>query len=211
MFMKPSSVTTKIAMALSGAVLSGWVMLHMAGNLLVFLGPELINEYGRVLQGSPLIWLMRVGLSLTLIVHLIGAAALTRRARRARARYRRGLKPQISTVSSRSMRWGGLAVGLFLVYHLAHIFGPAHTNFIAGDVHHNLVAGLADPLAGGFYIAATIVFGLHLHHGTWSLFRTLGHEGRFETGVRRGTSAFSAVVTVGFLAPCVAALAGWLG
>jgi hypothetical protein len=93
---------------------------------------------------------------------------------------------------------------------VAHVYGPLHASHVPGDVHHNLVSGLRHPLVGGLYVLATLVFGLHLHHGTWSLFRSLGHDGLFETGVRRVTAGFTAVVTLGFLAPCVAALAGWV-
>lgn len=206
-----TAVGIKAAMAVSGAALSGWVFLHMLGNLLVFADPSVINGYGATLQGSPFIWLMRAGLTIALGVHVWGALVTTRRARTARpSRYRRALAIQTSTPASRSMRWGGLAVGLFLAYHLLHIFGPLHRDYVAGDVHHNLVAGLSDPVAGAIYVLATLAFGLHLHHGTWSLFRSLGHDGLFETGVRRATAAFAAVVTLGFLAPCVAALAGLL-
>ena len=206
-----TTVGLKAAMAISGAVMSGWVLLHMAGNLLVFGGPELINGYGAALQGNPLVWLMRAGLTVALAVHVGGAVVLSRRNRAARReRYRRRIATQTSTASSRSMRWGGLAVGLFLLYHLAHIYGPLHAEFIVGDVHHNLVTGLRDPVVGALYVLSALVFGLHLHHGAWSLFRSLGHAGHFEVGVRRAATAFAVVVTVGFLAPCVAALAGWL-
>ncbi|MCA9605444.1 MAG: succinate dehydrogenase cytochrome b subunit [Myxococcales bacterium] len=206
-----TTVGIKAAMAVTGGVLSGWVFLHMLGNLLVFAEPSVINGYGATLQHSPLVWVMRVGLSVAIAVHVWGAVVLTRRARSARpSRYRHPLAVQTATPASRSMRWGGLAVGLFLAYHLLHIFGPLHRDFIVGDVHHNLAAGLSDPIAGAIYVLATLAFGLHLHHGTWSLFRSLGHDGLFETGVRRATAVFAALVTVGFLAPCVAALGGLL-
>lgn len=206
-----TSVGLKAVMALSGLLLTGWVFLHMAGNLLVFGGPELINGYGAALQGSPLVWVMRVGLLALTVLHVGAAIVLTRRSRDARAsRYQHRLATRRTSVSARSMRWGGLFVALFLVYHLAHIYGPLHAQFVPGDVHHNLVMGLSDPWVGTLYVLATIVFGLHLHHGTASLFRSLGHEKLFEAGLRRASRAFATVVTLGFLAPCVAALAGWL-
>lgn len=204
-----TTVGLKATMAISGAVMSGWVLLHMAGNLLVFGGPELINGYGAALQGSPLVWVMRAGLTVALAVHVGGALILWRRNRHARRdRYRRPIATQASTASSRSMRWGGLAVGLFLLYHLAHIYGPLHRDFIAGDVHHNLVTGLRDPIVASLYVLSALVFGLHLHHGTWSLFRSLGHDGPFEVGVRRAATAFAVIVTAGFIAPCIAVLGG---
>lgn len=206
-----TSVGLKAVMAVSGAVLSGWVLLHMAGNLLVFGGPELINGYASALSSGPILWLQRAVVLVAIAAHAGAALVLTQRSHGARTeRYRRPLRSQETTLSARSMRWGGLFVLLFLAYHLVHIYGPLHASFIPGDVHHNLVTGLADPLAAAIYIPATIVFGLHLHHGTASLFRSLGHARLFEVGLRRATRAFSVVVTLGFLAPCVAALAGWI-
>jgi succinate dehydrogenase / fumarate reductase cytochrome b subunit len=206
-----TTVGLEALMALSGLVLSGWVFLHMLGNLLVFAGPETMNGYAATLAGGPILWAQRVVTVVAFGVHVTAAVRLTRRSWRARPRrYARRPARQRATASSRSMRWGGLAVGLFVLYHVAHIYGPLHRDFVPGDVHHNLVSGLSHPLVGGLYVLATLVFGLHLHHGTWSLFRSLGHDGPFETGVRRASAAFTALVTAGFLAPCVAALAGWV-
>lgn len=206
-----TSVGLKALMAISGLVLSGWVFLHMVGNLFVFAGPETLNGYAAAIQGSPLLWAQRVVTVSALAVHVVGAFILTARARRARrSRYRHRLGAQASTPASRSMRWGGLAVGLFLLYHVAHMYGALHAGYVPGDVYHNTVTGLADPLAGAVYVLATLVFGLHLYHGTWSLFSSLGQRGLFDCGVRRVTAVFTGVVTVGFLAPVVAALAGWL-
>ena len=206
-----TSVGLKAVMAVSGAVLSGWVLLHMLGNLLVFGGPELINGYGGALQAGPILWIQRIIVLAAVAAHAASAWVLTTRSRSARAeRYQRRLRNQETTLSARSMRWGGVFVLLFLAYHLVHIYGPLHASYVPGDIHHNLVTGLSDPLAASIYVAATIVFGLHLHHGTVSLFRSLGHARLFETGIRRAARAFTVVVTLGFLAPCVAALAGWL-
>ncbi|MEQ8889893.1 MAG: succinate dehydrogenase cytochrome b subunit [Sandaracinaceae bacterium] len=203
-----TSVGLKLLMAASGLLWTGMEVLHMAGNLLVFAGPETINGYGAVLQGSPLLWVMRAGLLALLAVHVTSAALLTRRAREAKGRYQRRLAARDSTLASRTMRWGGLFILLFLVYHLVHIYGPLHAAYVPGDVHHNLVVGLSDPLAGSLYVLATLVFGLHLHHGTWSMFRTLGLER--VPKLRRVTGAGSALITLGFLAPCVASMTGLL-
>lgn len=206
-----TSVGLKAVMAVSGAVLSGWVLLHMLGNLLVFGGPELINGYGGALQAGPILWIQRIVVLIAVAAHAASAWVLTTRSRGARAeRYRHRLRARETTLSARSMRWGGVFVLLFLAYHLVHIYGPLHASYVPGDIHHNLVTGLADPLAASIYIAAALVFGLHLHHGTVSLFRSLGHARLFETGIRRAARLFTVVVTLGFLAPCVAALAGWL-
>lgn len=206
-----TSVGLKAVMALSGAVLSGWVLLHMLGNLLVFGGPELINGYASALSSGPIVWAQRAIVLAAVAAHAGAALVLTQRSRDARdERYRRPLIAQKTTLSARSMRWGGLFVLLFLAYHLLHIYGPLHSRYVPGDVHHNLVTGLTDPLAASIYIAATLAFALHLHHGTVSLFRSLGHARLFEKGVRRLALAFTLLVSAGFLAPCVAAFAGLL-
>lgn len=207
-----TTVGAKAAMAISGAVLSGWALLHMLGNLLVFAGPEVINGYGAALHGGPIVWVQRVVVGGALVVHVTGAYTLVRRSKGARReRYRRKLEPRTSTLASRTMPWGGVAIGLFLLYHVAHIYGPLHGSFVEGDVHHNVVAGLADPLAGTLYALSTLAFGLHLHHGTWSLFRSLGHAEPFGRGLRLATAGLAALLTVGFLAPVVAAGFGLLG
>jgi succinate dehydrogenase / fumarate reductase cytochrome b subunit len=154
---------------------------------------------------------MRAGLVLLAVIHVACAWLTTARSKRARAeRYRRPLRGSESTISSRSMRWGGLFVLLFLVYHVLHIFGPLHASYVAGDVYHNVVAGMSDPLAGAVYVAATIVFGLHLHHGAQSSIRSLGYEGVLSPTVRRVGIVATVVITIGFLAPVAAAMSGML-
>ena len=201
----------KALMAVSGVFLMGWITLHALGNLLVFLGPETINTYGGALQGSALLVAIRLGLVAALVTHIASAITVIRRARASRRRgYHRPLEAQASTHASRSMRTGGLALGLYTAYHLLHIYGPLHADYLSGDVHHNLVVGLSDPLSAGLYAGAAVVLGLHLHHGAWSTFRTLGYDGPFGGSLRRGTQTFAAGLTLAFLAPCGAALAGWL-
>src|SRR5690606_9298960 len=146
-----------------------------------------------------------------LVVHVVAAVIVSRRSLGARSsRYQHRLRTQETTLSARSMRTGAVLLALFLAYHVAHMYGALHASYVPGDVHHNLVTGLSDPIAGALYVAATLVFALHLHHGTASLFRTLGHERLFARGVRRACLGLTAIVTVGFLAPPIAALAGWL-
>jgi len=211
-----SSVGVKAAMAVSGLVMSGWIALHMVGNLMVFAGPELINTYGAALQRSPLIWMMRLGLLAAIGVHIAAAVHTTRRSREARPEGyqapRTGQPRKAGTLASRSMRLGSLVIAAFLVWHIAHIYGPLHADFIPGDVHHNVIAGFRDPLVSGACIAATVTFGLHLHHGLWSTVRTLGLADfpkvkRLDGALR----LLSVVVTLGFLAPVLASVAGLLG
>lgn len=206
------TVGLKAVMALSGLGLTAWVTAHAVGNLLVFAGPELINGYGAALQGSPVLWLQRIGLLALTVAHVASAIVVIRRGREGRrARYRRPLVSRASTAASRSMRYGGLALGLYTAYHVAHIYGPLHDDFVAGDVHHNVVAGLSDPAAATLYVAAAVALGFHLHHGAWSVFRTLGYDGRFGATLSRLTRGYAIALTAAFIAPCAAAVCGLIG
>lgn len=206
-----TSVGLKAVMAVSGAVLSGWALLHMFGNLLIFGGPELINGYAAALHAGPLVWIQRAVWIAALAVHVAAALVLTKRCKDARPEpYRRPLRIRAGSMSARSMRYGGLALGLFLAYHVAHVYGALHPSYVHLDVYSNVVRGLGDPVAGSLYVVATLVFGLHLHHGTTSLLRSLGHARLFERAVRRLSLAFTVLLTLGFLAPCLAAMAGLL-
>jgi succinate dehydrogenase / fumarate reductase cytochrome b subunit len=207
-----TSIGAKAAMAASGLVLSGWVALHMAGNLLVFGGPELINTYGGALQGSPLLWLQRLVLGGAIGAHLLGAWAVVRQSRRARGRgYAGALRRRSSTAAGRSMRISAVMVLLFLAYHPLHIYGALHGDYRPGDIYHSVVAGFADPLVAALYTAATALFGLHLYHGVWSTLRSLGLADLPKVcRLDRWARGFAAVVTLGFLAPVIAAQAGLL-
>jgi succinate dehydrogenase / fumarate reductase cytochrome b subunit len=215
-----SAVGKKAVMAASGIVLFGFVLGHMVGNLKVFLGPQEINDYGHWLRavGYPalphgaLLWLVRVGLLAAVGVHVVSAAQLYVAARRARpVGYARREAVQLD-YAARTMRWGGVIVLAYVVYHLMHMtWGNAHPDFVAGDVHHNLVAGFADPWVAGFYVVASLLLGLHLYHGLWSLFQSLGWSHPRYDRWRRGFAAtFAVVVTLGFVAVPVGVLAGWV-
>jgi succinate dehydrogenase / fumarate reductase cytochrome b subunit len=108
------------------------------------------------------------------------------------------------------MRWGGVIILLFVIYHLMHFtFGTAHPDFVPGDVYHNFVAGFRVPLASGCYVAAMLALGLHLYHGVWSMLRTLGlSHPRYVRASKAAALAFAAVITVGNVSFPVAVLAG---
>ncbi len=171
-----STVGRKIVMAVSGIVLVLYLVVHVAGNLLVFRGPQAINDYAHFLQSSTaLLWTVRVVLLGSVIVHVHSAWTLTRDARRARPAGYRELAAQSSTWSSRSMRWGGVLLLLFIVYHLLHFtVGTVHPAFVRGDVYANMLSGFAVPAVAAFYLIAMVALALHLRHGVWSVFQTLG-------------------------------------
>lgn len=207
-------------MAVTGLALFAFVIGHLLGNLQVYLprgkdGVWALDAYGEFLRevghGGG-IWVARGGLLLALVLHLWAALALTRRSQLARPVAYRQWTAKESTYASRTMRISGPLILLYVIYHLLHLtWGSAHHDFVAGGVHHNVVTGLAQPLAALVYIVAMIVLGIHLHHGIWSLLQSLGlAHPRYEK-LRRGiAAAFATIVVVGNVSIPIAALAGWL-
>ena len=207
-------------MAVTGIVLVLFVIGHMAGNLKAFLGPAAINEYAEGLRtiGEPLfargqlLWTARIGLIVAAVIHIVSATQLTLLSRAARNMgYRRTPHLELS-YASRTMRWGGVIILAYAIYHLLHMtFGSAHPSFIPGDVYHNLVAGFqAWPVVLAYGIATAMLM-FHVYHGIWSGLQTLGASHPRYEGLRRGGSAAIAVLLfLGFISVPVAVLAGIL-
>lgn len=209
-----STVGKKMVMAVTGVVLVLFVIGHMIGNLQVYLGPEALNHYGELLREllhGAFIWIARGGLLLAVLLHIWAATALTLGSWAARpVGYRRRQQWTESTYASRTMRWGGPILLIFIVYHLLHFTtGTVHGSFVAGDIYHNVIAGFSIWWVSGFYIFAQLVLGLHLYHGVWSMLQTLGLSHPSYNGVRLGASlAITLVVVVGNISIPVAVLAG---
>ena len=187
-------------MAATGLVLYGFVVVHMLGNLQVFLGPEAINAYGEFLQHfmhGQAIWIARSLLLLAVLLHLWAAVSLTLANWAARPEGYREWQARESTYASRTMVWSGPLLLLFIVYHLAHFtFGNAHPEFVRGDVYRNVVVGFQNPFASAFYILAMLALGLHMYHGFWSMLQTLGLSHPRWNRVRRGVSLLLAAVVI---------------
>ncbi len=213
-----TSIGLKITMALSGIVFVGFVIGHMFGNLKVYQGAEVFNHYAEGLRefGDPFLqygqflWIARAVLIVALVAHVWSAARLTRQSRAARDEGYRKLDSLEFSRTSRSMRWGGVALFAFVVYHLLHLtFGSVHPDFIAGDAYHNLVAGFQSAPVSGVYAVAMIALGLHLYHGVWSAFQTLGINGpRINRWRRPLALVIALIVAVGNLSFPVAVLTG---
>lgn len=181
-----STIALKLLMAGSGLLFIGYVLAHMYGNLKAFAGEEAFNEYARHIRelGEPLLphegflWLMRALLILALVVHVVTAVILWRRAAKARPVKYVAKRNTGSTLSSRTMRWGGLTLLLFLVWHLLN-FTIVKVNPSNGDTGgENPYALLVETFDLWWmtliYLAAMVALGLHLHHGTFSALQTLG-------------------------------------
>jgi succinate dehydrogenase / fumarate reductase cytochrome b subunit len=210
-----SSIGRKWVMAVTGALLFGFVLAHMSGNLLVFLGPEALNEYGEFLHGflhGAGIWIARAVLLVAVLFHIWAAVSLSIENRTARPVGYRRTHHQASTYASRTMVWGGPIIALFIVYHLLHFTtGQAHPSFVPGDVYHNVVAGFSQPLVVGVYVIAMLALGLHLYHGVWSMLQTIGlSHPRYDAMRKQAAAAFAFVVVVGNISMPVAVLAGFI-
>ncbi len=215
-----SSIGAKILMALSGLILFGFVLVHMAGNLQVFLGQDAYNAYAHFLKGLPeLLWPARLVLLSAVLLHIFSGlrlAAIDRAARPvayAQRRYRQ------ASWASRTMALSGLVVLSFLVYHLLHFtLGVTHPADFARrdpaghhDVYSMLVLGFKNPYVAGAYMVSMALLGLHLSHGVSSLLQTLGfNHPRYNRGVAYIGPLFAALIVVGNISMPLAVLLGWI-
>ena len=198
-----NTIGKKAVMAVTGIILTGWIIGHVLGNVLIFRGPGAVNQYAALLKSNmALLWAMRVFMLVVLVLHVVAAIQLVRQVRATRpVGYRRQV-PQESTFASRTIRWGGLVLALFLVYHILHMTtGTLHPAFSHTDVYGNMVHGLRVPWVAAIYIVAVAALGLHLHHGMWSVFQSLGiNTATVRPARRRLATAIAVFVYIGFTA-----------
>jgi succinate dehydrogenase / fumarate reductase, cytochrome b subunit len=216
-------VGKKVVMAVTGMVLVGFVIAHMLGNLKMFLGPATIDAYAVFLRtmGEPLLpyslllWVVRILLVTCVTLHITAAVQLTRMSRAARPQAYDTKASIATTYAARTMRWSGVILVLFVVYHLLHLTGGV-VGFRPGEfrelsVYHNVVAGFSVWYVSLFYIVAMACLCLHLDHGIWSLLQTLGWNNARTTSTLRALSRGVALaVFAGFISVPVSVLAGWL-
>ena len=172
-----STVGKKIVMAASGLVMAGFLVTHMSANLLVFAGPDQINRYSRFLHETPeLLWPARVILLASLVLHVVAAAQLTGRSRSARPVKYAKHDPQAATIASRTIRWGGVLILLFVVFHILHFTtGTIHpTPIESGAVYANAYDAFEKWWILAIYLGAVGLVGLHFFHGLWSATQTTG-------------------------------------
>lgn len=213
-----SAIGKKAVMAITGVFLFGWIFLHMVGNLKMYFGAEHYNDYSRWLRviGAPMmpetgaLWAVRILLVVAVWFHIQSAAQLTLMNRKARPVPYKDRDYPAATYAARTMRWGGVIILLFVVYHLLHLtWGTAHPDFSVNDPYRNVVLGFQVPWVSAFYIIANLALGLHLHHGLWSMFLSLGltHD-RFNPWRGTFATAFAAIVTLGNVSFPLAVLIG---
>ena len=220
-----SSIGLKWLMALTGIGLLLYVLAHMIGNLKLFQGANAEGDYYIDLYGEALrnlggdlvphgsvLWIMRIGLIAAFVIHIGASVILTRRNWEARGwdRYDAQRNYAAANYASRTMRWGGTIILLFLLFHLADLtFGWANPDFVYGEVYDNVIASLTRPPVAILYLVAQLALAFHIYHGGWSLFQTLGWQNpKFNSWRRVFAIAFAALIFVGNSA---IVLAVWTG
>ncbi len=215
-----TTVALKLGMALSGFLFLGFVLAHMYGNLKAFSGHDAFNEYAEHLReiGEPmlphegLLWILRVGLIASLVVHVYCGVVLWRRAARARTTKYVMKKQTGATRASLMMRWGGVTILLFLVWHLLNFtIGKVNVQGGATNDPYNLMVDTFEVWwSTGIYIVAMLALGAHLHHGIWSAAQTLGWTGTAAKRRRAKQVGFitAVVISGGYSLVPLAVLAG---
>ena len=219
----PASVRLKFVMGASGLVMFLYLVLHLIGNLKIFLGADPLDTYARWLRtvGEPavpeetVLWIVRVVLGLALIGHLVSAAILSRRAHRARPVKYAHRQPVRGSYAARTMRWGGVIIALLLVYHLLDLTtGTLNPNGVQGAVYDNVVADFVPSrwYVTLFYTLAVVAVGFHLRHGLWSALQTFGRSSAATQAALKTVALVVAVLlTAGFLSVPFAVMTGLVG
>lgn len=213
-----SSVGQKAVMAVTGIALSGFVLLHMLGNLAAFRGTNAqgvhaLDAYGALLRQVPAaLWAMRIGLLVAVLLHIWAYLALTRTSWAARPAGYNKTNYREATYASRTMRWTGPLLAAFIIFHLGDLTtGTFNPGFEEGAVYHNLLASLQRGAVAAFYLIALGALALHLWHGIWSLFQTLGlSQPRHQSLGRRVATLFTLLVVLGFALVPLAVIFGML-
>jgi succinate dehydrogenase / fumarate reductase, cytochrome b subunit len=198
-----TTIGKKAALAVSGLILFGFVLQHMIGNLQVFLGPEVFNHYCETLKSMPaLVWAERIVMSTAVIVHVVMMFQLYDRSYAARPVAYRKVKSTAATYASATMKYTGPMLFLYIVFHILHLTAPGLSlgdyEHNPNDVYANFVNGFQVPWVVLVYVVANLFLGIHLFHGAWSLFRTLGFDNpRYNLTRKRIAQGLAILITTG--------------
>lgn len=209
-----TTIGKKAIVAVTGVVLYGFVIVHMLGNLQIFLGRERFNHYAETLKGTPaLVWGVRLTLLVSLVLHVLVSLSLVAMSARARGVGYRARHYRTTTTAALTMRYGGPALALFILYHLAHFTWPgvAMGNYTHSptDPYGNFIHGFSVPWVTAIYVAAQVALGFHLYHGASSLFQTLGiNHPRYQPIIRMLPQAIGLGVATGNIIMPLSVLAG---
>jgi succinate dehydrogenase / fumarate reductase, cytochrome b subunit len=208
-----STTGKKAAMAVSGCILFLFVVGHLIGNLQIYEGPEKLNRYAVLLRSMPaLLWGVRTVLLAMVLLHIWSSVQLAGRNIAARPVGYRIKKATGSSYASRTMYWSGPIILAFVIYHLLDFtFGQVNPHFQPGNVYGNVVASFQLIPVAVFYIIAMLLLCLHLYHGLWSMFQSLGiAHPRYTPMLRKGAAVVALLIAIGNISIPVAVLSGWV-
>lgn len=210
----------KVAMAITGAILFGFVVVHMIDNLSIYSSnSDQINRLAAFLHDpemAPLLWAARIGLLASVVLHIVAAFQLWNMNRAARPVGYRKKNDVPNAYAARTMVWSGPIILAFVIFHILHLttgsvlplqeFGPNQPN-----VRANVIQGFQHPAVAIFYILAMLLLCLHLYHGVWSMFQSVGvNHPRYTLWLKRFAMVSALLIAIGNTSIPVAALAGWL-
>ena len=200
-------------MAVSGCILFLFVVGHLIGNLQIYEGPEKLNRYAALLRSMPaLLWGVRTVLLAMVLLHIWSSVQLAGRNIAARPVGYRMKKATGSSYASRTMYWSGPIILAFVIYHLLDFtFGRVNPHFQPGNVYGNVVASFQLIPVAVFYIIAMLLLCLHLYHGLWSMFQSLGiAHPRYTPMLRKGAAVLATLIAAGNISIPLAVLIGWV-
>ncbi len=216
-----TSIGKKAIMAVTGLIGIGYVTIHMYGNLKVFQGQEYFNHYAESLRdiGAPifshlhLLTIARVVLLAAIVLHVWAAVTLYNQARKARPQSYAVKRTVQANYAAKTIRYGGIVLFLFILFHLAQltwgVIDP--NNFVRTDPYSNVIHSFQSIPVTIFYLIALAALGLHLYHGTWSMFQTLGILNRkYDPYVRGFALLLALVIPIGFAAVPLAIMFGFV-
>jgi succinate dehydrogenase / fumarate reductase, cytochrome b subunit len=208
-----STVGKKIVMAFTGLILFGFVIAHLAGNLQVYEGPAKLNAYGAFLHSiGELLWPARIVLLLCVTLHIVATVQLALRKKRARPVGYSRKKAIASSYASRTMYWSGPIVLAFIIFHLLHLtagYIQPGAAYIEGDVYHNVVSGFQVWWVSLSYIIAICLLGLHLRHGLWSMFQSIGFlQAQHTAAFKTAAFVIALLIVLGYISIPISVLLG---
>jgi len=209
-----SLVGKKVVMAATGAILTLFIIGHLVGNLLIFAGPKAYNDYSHFLKHQiiEILWIARVVLLVSLVLHVVASIQVSLASRRARPVGYAVKKNIATTYAARTMIWSGPLLFLYIVYHLMMFtFLTTGPGYSTSDVYRNVVVSFRVPAICAVYAASMVLLGLHLYHGAWSMAHTLGAgTPRYRFLRRAAAPLFAGAVTLGYILIPASVLLGWV-
>src|SRR5215467_2544660 len=205
----------KVVMAVTGVILFGYVLAHMLGNLQILTGtPEMINSYAHFLHSHEgALWVARSVLLLAVVLHIVASVQLWALNNKARpvAYVRKADVP--SSYAARTMKWSGPIIAAFVIFHVLHLTTGHVIPLQAAaadspDAYDNVIMGFQHWWIAAFYIVAVVLLSMHLYHGLWSMFQSLGiSHPRYTARIKRAAAVFAIVIAAGYISIPIASMA----